>query len=74
MSCTHTIERSKWVTVDYFGEEIDGEWEYTTESTTVDIDLHRYKCTRCGEIMYYSSRARQHYEEGKTFDWINGLN
>jgi hypothetical protein len=73
MSCKHERTTSRWVTVDYFGEETDGEWEYTTESTTVDIDLHRYKCTQCGEIMYYSGRARQYYEDGVKFDWIKGL-
>jgi hypothetical protein len=74
MSCNHQRETSRWVTVDYFGEEIDGEWEYTTESTTVDIDLHRYKCTMCNEVMYYSSRARDYYEKGIKSDWITGLN
>jgi hypothetical protein len=39
----------------------------------VDIDLHRYKCTQCGLVMYYSGRAREHFEEGKKFDWIKGL-
>jgi extradiol dioxygenase family protein len=74
MSCNHQRETSRWVTVDYFGEEIDGEWEYTTESTTVDIDLHRYKCTMCNEVMYYSGRARDYYEKGIKSDWITGLN
>jgi hypothetical protein len=74
MSCNHQRETSRWVTQDYFGEEIDGEWEYTTESTTVDIDLHRYKCTQCGEVMYYSGRARDYYEKGIKSDWITGLN
>ena len=74
MSCNHQRTSSRWVTVDYFVEEIDGEWEYTTEQTTVDIDLHRYKCTQCGLVMYYSGRAREYYEEGKKFDWIKGLN
>jgi hypothetical protein len=23
--------------------------------------------------MYYSGRAREHYEEGKKFEWIKGL-
>lgn len=73
MSCNHERTTERWVTRDYFGEEIDGEWEYNTVSTTVDIDLHRYKCTQCGEIMYYSGRAREHYEEGKKFEWIKGL-
>lgn len=73
MSCNHQRTIERWVTVDYFGEEIDGQWEYETRSTTVDIDLHRYKCTQCNEVMYYSGRAREHYEEGKKFDWIRGL-
>ncbi len=77
MNCTHSKEKSYWVEDDdwYPGHGgSTGQWEYETVSTTVDIDLHRYKCTQCGEIMYYSGRARQHYEEGKKFDWINGLN
>jgi hypothetical protein len=73
MSCSHERTTERWVTVDYFGDEISGEWEYNTVSTTVDIDLHRYKCTQCGEIMYYSGRAREYYEEGKKFEWIKGL-
>jgi hypothetical protein len=73
MSCNHTRRTERWVTQDYFSEEIDGEWQYDTVSTTVDIDLHRYKCTMCNEVMYYSGRARQYYEEGVKFDWIEGL-
>jgi hypothetical protein len=73
MSCTHTRTKQTWVTTNYFGEETEGEWEYETISTTVDIDLHRYKCTQCGSVMYYSGRAREYYEEGKKFDWIEGL-
>ena len=73
MSCTHQRTTERWVTTDYFGEEIDGEWEYNTVSTTVDIDLHRYKCTQCGEIMYYSGRARDYYEKGIKSEWITGL-
>jgi hypothetical protein len=73
MSCSHERTTERWVTRDYFGEEIDGEWQYETVSTTVDIDLHRYKCTQCDLIMYYSGRAREYYEEGKKFDWIKGL-
>jgi hypothetical protein len=73
MSCSHERTTERWVTRDYFGEEIDGEWQYETVSTTVDIDLHRYKCTQCSEIMYYSGRAREYYEKGTKFDWIEGL-
>lgn len=73
MSCKHERTTQRWITRDYFGEEIVGEWEYNTVSTTVDIDLHRYKCTQCGEIMYYSGRARDYYEKGIKSDWITGL-
>ena len=73
MSCKHERRTERWVTQDYFGEEIEGEWQYDTVSTTVDIDLHRYKCTMCNEVMYYSGRAREYYEQGKKFDWIEGL-
>ena len=75
MSCNHTRETSRWVETDSWYEDnsATGEWVYETQHTTVDIDLHRYKCTQCGEIMYYSGRARQYHEEGKKFDWITGL-
>jgi hypothetical protein len=43
------------------------------QSTFVDVDLHRMRCTQCGEISYYSSRAREHFEEGKSFPDIRGL-
>ena len=70
MTCNHTRETRHWVDDDWAG---DGWWEYSTQYTTVDIDLHRFKCTQCGEIMYYSGRAREHFEEGKIFKWITGL-
>lgn len=35
-------------------------------STFKDIDLHRYQCSRCGEIGYYSGAAKDFYEQGKT--------
>ena len=73
MTCTHTRETSHWVTRDYFGEEIDGEWKYDSVSTTVDLDLHRYQCTQCKEIFYYSGRARDYYEKGIKSEWIKGL-
>ncbi|QIN95209.1 hypothetical protein DLP3_046 [Stenotrophomonas phage vB_SmaS_DLP_3] len=63
MSCTH--ERRRWVEVAPFPEDPD----YTTreeevEYTVVDLDLHRYKCTQCGKVMYYSESARKMYEGG----------
>jgi hypothetical protein len=75
MTCTHTRDTSRWI--DEFendwGYVEPGHWEYDSVSTTEDIDLHRYRCTQCGLVQYYSGRAREHFEEGKTFDWIQGL-
>ena len=78
MSCNHQRETSRWVGEDNWYDDGSsmhtGEWEYDSVSTTVDIDLHRYKCTQCGEVMYYSGRARDYYEKGIKSDWITGLN
>lgn len=65
--CTHTRTISgKWVDLsDDDDGYCHGYWEDDIEtSTTVDIDLHRYKCTQCGEVMYYSQAARNYYENG----------
>ena len=75
MTCNHVATKSRWVEEfeNDWGFVEEGHWYYETVSTTVDIDLHRYKCTQCGEVMYYSGRARQHFEQGVKFDWIKGL-
>lgn len=74
MRCNHERQGSRWVEEEnWYTGETEGRWEHYTESTTVDIDLHRYKCTQCGLVMYYSGRAKDHYEEGKKFNWIKGL-
>lgn len=53
--CDHSERRIYWVKKKNFitGEmedELIDEWVWTF----VDIDLYRFKCTRCGEIQYYS--------------------
>lgn len=67
MTCNHTkrIWNPKAHCVDYWEDEWKGGWE--EQSTFEDIDLHHYKCTKCGEVGYYSGRAQAHYEEGKPF-------
>ena len=74
MACTHTRDTSRWIDEyeDHWGT-IEGHWEYSTENTYVDIDLHRYKCTMCNEVFYYSGRARDYYEKGIKSEWITGL-
>jgi len=67
--CSHTREVSgHWEDCydDFTGESDDMWIDGYEESTTVDIDLHRYKCTQCNKVMYYSSRAKEYYEDGKT--------
>lgn len=67
MTCNHQRETSRWVEDDDWYPSHGGStgyWEYDSVSTCVDIDLHRYKCTQCGEVMYYSGAAREYYETG----------
>lgn len=75
MSCNHESRTQRWVEDDDWRENYSatGHWEWETKSTCVDIDLHRYKCTQCGEVMYYSGRARDYYEKGIKSEWITGL-
>lgn len=66
--CTHSRHvEGAWVEYD---EEMDthrtGYWEEGYQERTIeDIDLHRYRCTQCGTIFYYSDAAERHYEEGE---------
>lgn len=62
--CSHTEDTSTYIEehMDDWGETVEGEWEYSTKSTLVDIDLHRYQCTQCGEVFYYSEYGRSIYD------------
>lgn len=42
-------------------------------STLEDLDLHRLKCTQCGEIQYYSKAAKDFFEKGIPSPGILGL-
>lgn len=67
MTCNHQRETSRWVEDDDWYPShggSTGHWEYDSVSTCVDIDLHRYKCTQCNQVMYYSGAAREYYETG----------
>ena len=55
----------------YYGED-EHYVDYEERSTYVDIDLHRYKCTKCGEVGYYSGAAVDYYTKGIRSD-IRGL-
>lgn len=79
-NCTHETRYEHWQPYedeDYCepwssAAQSSGRWVYGTKSACVDIDLHRYKCTLCGEVMYYSGRAKDYYEKGIACD-VPGL-
>lgn len=53
--------------------EREGEWKTEEQSLMIDIDLHRFQCTRCKQIGYYSGAAKAFYEEGKRAPGAQGL-
>ena len=64
-NCSHTRITGRWVQEeDWDTGQMRSVWEERQESAQVDIDLHRYKCSLCGEIGYYSGAARAYYEDG----------
>ena len=65
--CTHRKEipghfSDPWIDED--GESHNVWVESRSSGTFVDIDLHRYKCTQCGKVFYYSQAAEDFYERG----------
>ncbi len=67
--CSHSTNywTSRQIYNDWTGE-YDTEDVHESEWTMVDIDTHRYKCTQCNKVMYYSGRAQQVYEAGGSAD------
>lgn len=63
MSCNH--KTGYWKNVESYNDwtgETESTSEFVEDSLYVDIDLHRYKCTRCHEVGYYSGRAKLAFE------------
>lgn len=64
-SCKHqTLVEIKTTTYNNYVGEYETDYEWVWKSTEEDIDLHRYKCTICGEIGYYSGAAENYYTNG----------
>jgi len=61
--CDH--KSGRWVdggTDDWTGERLDPVWqEY---STCEDLDIGRFRCKQCGEVMYYTGQWKRYFEEG----------
>lgn len=68
--CDHRVYF--WETSSYedWNGDIQEENKFMSEMTFEDLDLHRYHCTQCKEIFYYSGAARAYYEDGIKTDII----
>lgn len=74
MTCEHSRTWQVWEeNVDDWTGTVHGEWVTKWESWDDDIDVHRFKCRRCGRIGYYSNAARNYYEKGERSPGIDGL-
>jgi hypothetical protein len=72
-TCDHYEHKLEWTEeYDDWTGETSSSWKRSVICLQEDIDIHRFKCTRCGEIGYYSSRARDYYENGIKC-WVPGL-
>lgn len=70
--CSHT--RTVWgqgYTCDYSGEWVEG--SPYEEYTYKDISLGAFKCTRCGEVGYYTGLWKKFYEDGIDCPGSEGL-
>lgn len=59
-------ESGYWTTEEWEDDygNIHTDHVYVSQSFHEDLDLHRYHCTRCKQIFYYSSAAEDYYERG----------
>jgi hypothetical protein len=74
-NCDHTSYRMVPNRMKDYAFDPDSEPDYVEESysTYEDIDLHRAKCSMCGDILYYSGAAKNYYENGVRTPGIIGL-
>lgn len=62
-TCSHTVRVMVDGDVDEFtGERSDPTW--TNAWSFEDIDVGRYRCTQCGEVLYYTGNWRQFHTSG----------
>lgn len=65
MACDHQkpdVYVWQEVEVGLYGETEDQLVNIGGGSACEDIDTHRYRCTKCGQVFYYSGAARDYYE------------
>ena len=61
--CDHYDRRQVWVEEEdwYSGEKI-GRWNEIVTCLQEDISIGAFKCSRCGEVGYYTGKWRAYYE------------
>lgn len=77
MKCEHRQWVSGWYSEEenFWTGEMEDIWnEGYWESLQEDIDTHRFKCSLCGEIGYYSGAAKDHFEGRNVQSWIDKTN
>ncbi len=77
MECEHRQWVSGWYSeeVNFWTGGMEDIWnEGYWESSQEDIDTHRFKCSLCGEIGYYSGVAKEHFEGREFQSWIDKTN
>lgn len=47
--------------------------EHCNGENFVDVDLHRYVCTGCNKISYYSQAAKEFFVNGRHSNGLKGL-
>jgi hypothetical protein len=69
-NCSHYHERQFWIAEDEEDGDcrVGGYWHYTSESACVDISIGAYKCTICKEVMYYTGKWKNYYENNGSID------
>lgn len=66
MNCTHAETTGRYVEVEHpITGEVEREWEEQTQSLYEDIDVGRFRCTRCGEVGYYTGSWKKFFETGE---------
>lgn len=48
-------------------------YENCSKEDFVDLDLHRYICTGCQKVSYYSQAAKEFFEDGRQSNGLKGL-
>lgn len=66
MSCAHSIDKSSWEAVEtdpWGGTET--QWVPSSRWTFEELGIGAFRCTQCGEVMFYTGKWKRFYENGE---------